>query len=223
MKCKYTNIMLYWSEELSQRQREEMKRHLKSCNTCQEVLANLEALEKEFTTLPIIKPERDLVQAAIEKQTTPERRPWWLPAPAIQFAAAITVVLALILWYCLINMPDQVQTPHEETEVPIVSYSNMNLEHQISSLHERVNNLEERVRDGRHKRVSFTRTAKINKRVSVVWSDLDKLKASIVNPEVFPFHNTFTRQKRRTYENKTFHQHHYNTLSTLLLFDVNPC
>ena len=223
MKCKYTNIMLYWSGELSQRQREEMEQHLKTCDTCREMLTNLEALEKEFTALPIIEPKRDLVQAAIEKQKVPEKRPWWLPAPAIQFAAAITVVLVLVLWHFLINMPDQAPTPHEETEIPIVSYSDMNLEHQISSLHERVKNLEERVRDGRHKRASFTRTAKIHKRVSVVRSDLDKLKARIVNSEVFPFHNTYIKQKRKTYENNTFHQHNYDTNSTLFLFDVNPC
>jgi hypothetical protein len=202
MKCKYSNIMLYWSGELSQRQREEMKQHLKTCNTCREMLANLEVLEKEFTALPIIKPKRDLVQAAIEKQKMPEKRPWWLPAPAIQFAAAITVVLVLVLWHFLINMPDQVPTPHEETGVPIVSYSNMNLEHQISSLHERINSLEERVRDGRHKRTSFTRTAKIHKRVSAVQSDLDKLKASIVKPEDFLFHNTHIKHHEYIYQKK---------------------
>ncbi len=205
MRCTYEDIMLYWSGELSGKRRDEMENHLKTCDQCRQMLSDLEALEQEVKTLPLLKPGKDLVQIALEKYERSEKRFWsLLPVPAFRFVAALVVVFILSVGYLLMNRLDQSPRPQERTGVPETSYVVSN--QQIVRVQERVKRLEKRIRGNERKETRFARTTRIHRKVSLLRSELDNLKTGIVESEQFPFRNTFTRQRKKSYEDKTFNQ-----------------
>jgi hypothetical protein len=222
MKCKETNILLYWSGELSPKKQLEMENHLKTCDRCRKMLADLEALEQEFKALPLVKPDRDLLKVALEKNRKSEKQRWWIPVPAVRFAAAMAAVLVLVFLYVLMNRPDQSSTTHVQTDVPVVSYSDTDLSHQLVNLREKVDRLKVDVRDSRHKSTYFARTTKIDRTFSLIRSDVDELKTRITESEDFPFQDTFI-QRRKHYEDDTFYQRRYDNTYSLSLSDFDVC
>ncbi len=225
MRCQYTNqIMLYWSGELSHTRHEEMGQHLKTCATCQETLADLEALEQEFTALPVLKPERDLVRAALEKQEAQEKRWfWWLPVPVIRFAVVLAVVLGLGFWYVRMNLSDPPTRTQERTYIALASRFDGNLTAQMSDLHKRLDRVKKRMRGRERKSRELIAASKTVRTLSGVRSDIQKLKTRIVDSERFLFHNTILRQRRKSYENNTFDRYYYDNHSDWILFSSGVC
>lgn len=223
MRCKYEELMLYWSGELPQKRHGEVEQHLKTCEQCRKMLADLEVLDQEVKTLPLLKPGKDLVQAALEKHTTSEKRFWFLPVPAFQVITAMIVVFVLSLGYVLMNIPEQPLPPQEKTSALDPPYVDSNLPRQIARIHKKVNRLEERIRRSERKEIRFARTTRIQRKVAAVRSELYNLKTSIVESEQFPFRNTFTRQRRKTYENRTFHRRKHNNDHLLSFSGANVC
>lgn len=171
--------MLYWSGELSRKKHEEMENHLKTCDNCREMLAELEALEKEFQALPLLTPDKDLLKAALEKHKTSAKMGWRLPVPVVQFTVAVTVVLALIFLYVLTNMPEQLFTPRVKTVIPLTSHFDRDLTHQMLNVNQKVSNVKERMRGSKPGRIRFWRSTKIHGKFFRVRSKLDELKARI--------------------------------------------
>ena len=214
MRCRHIHqVLLYWSGELSPKVRKQMEQHLAVCPECRQVLADLGDVEQEVSRLPVIEPQRDLIRTAVEQQRAREQRPFpRFPVPMVQFAAAMTIVVSLGVWYFWgVGRPvpsiDRGRRPYVAFTVRLDSL----ISPQITDVRQRVGRLKERMQPLRFRRGGQQTGRHIvaetpsSERLSHVRSDMKDLKTRLVKRKRRPFHKTLNTPGRKTNENNSYY------------------
>ncbi len=155
--------MLYWSGELSQEDAAATECHLRICPVCQDMVAVLTGLADDFSSLPVLEPERELLGPALnngartawpqkksgqDARRVPHKRRWWewiFPNPALQFATALIVALVLGAWVGLTNMSPPSTGTHWRASKPLASSFEGSLKPHIVKLDKQIEAVKMRI------------------------------------------------------------------------------